>query len=80
MIIYDELDTLLFLKAFLENKSNCVEVEVFSNAKEALQKFALIGPSHYNLVISDIKMPDMNELQLYNNSLKAINQNLRLTL
>lgn len=79
MIIDDELDALLFLKAFLENKSYCVEVEVFSNAKEALQKFTLIGPSHYNLVISDIRMTDMNGLQLYN-SLKVINQNLRLIL
>ena len=62
MIIDDELDALLFLKAFLENKSYCGEVEVFSNAKEALQKFALIGPSHYNLLISDIRMTDMNRL------------------
>ena len=38
VIIDDELDALLFLKAFLENKSYCGEVEVFSNAKEALQK------------------------------------------
>jgi len=27
MIIDDELDALLFLKAFLGNKSNCVEIE-----------------------------------------------------
>jgi CheY-like chemotaxis protein len=33
--------------------------------RSATKKFALIGPSHYNLVISDIRMPDMNGLQLY---------------
>ncbi len=48
MIIDDELYAFLFLKAFLEKKSYCVEIEVFSDAKEALQKFALIGPSHDN--------------------------------
>ncbi|MDQ3968398.1 MAG: response regulator [Thermoproteota archaeon] len=62
MIIDYKPDALLSLKAFLENKP--YSVEVFSNAKEALQKFALLGPSHYNLVISDIRMPDMNGLQL----------------
>lgn len=75
MIIDDEPDALLSLKAFLENKP--YSVEVFSNAKEALQKFALLGPSHYNLVITDVRMPDMNGLQLYN-SLKAINRNVRV--
>jgi len=75
MIIDDEPDALLSLKIFLEDKP--YGVEVFSNAKEALQKFALLGPSHYNLVISDIRMPDMNGLELYN-SLKAINRNVRV--
>ena len=75
MIIDDEPDALLSLKIFLENKP--YSVEVFSNAKEALHKFALLGPSHYNLVISDIRMPDMNGLELYN-SLKAINRNVRV--
>ena len=77
MIIDDRPNALLFLKAFLENKSYCVKAEVFSNAKEALQKFALLEA--YNLVISDIRMPDMNGLQLYN-SLNAIYQNLKLIL
>jgi CheY-like chemotaxis protein len=63
------------LKAFLENKP--YSVEVFSSAREALQKFALLGPSHYDLVITDVRMPDMNGLQLYN-SLKAINGNVRI--
>ncbi len=75
MIIDDEPDALLSFMTFLENKP--YGVEVFSNAKEALQKFALLGPSHYSLVISDIRMPDMNGLQLYN-SLKAINRNVRV--
>lgn len=75
MIIDDEPDALLSLKLFLEDKP--YSVEVFSNAKEALHKFALLGPSHYNLVISDIRMPDMNGLELYN-SLKAINRNVRV--
>jgi two-component system, OmpR family, response regulator ChvI len=75
MIIDDEPDALLSLKIFLEDKP--YSVEVFSNAKEALQKFALLGPSHYNLVISDIRMPGMNGLELYN-SLKAINRDVRV--
>jgi CheY-like chemotaxis protein len=44
MIIDDEPDALLSLKIFLEDKP--YGVEMFSNAKEALQKFALLGPSH----------------------------------
>jgi CheY-like chemotaxis protein len=75
MIIDDEPDVLLSLKVFLEDKP--YNVEVFSSAREALQKFALLGPSHYNLVITDVRMPDMNGLQLYN-SLKAINRNARI--
>jgi two-component system, OmpR family, response regulator ChvI len=75
MIIDDEPDALLSLKAFLENKP--YSVEVFNSGREALQKFALLGSSHYNLVITDVRMPDMNGLQLYN-SLKAINRNVRV--
>lgn len=75
MIIDDEPDVLLSLKVFLEDKP--YSVEVFSTAREALQKFALLGPSHYNLVVTDVRMPDMNGLQLYN-SLKAINRNVRI--
>ena len=63
------------MKTFSENEP--YSVEVFSNAKEALQKFALLGSSHYNLLISNIRMPEVNGLQLYN-SLKAINRNVRV--
>lgn len=66
-----------FFEGILGKKSYCVKAEVFSNAKETLQKFALLEA--YNLVISDIRMPDMNGLQLYN-SLNPIYQNLRLIL
>ena len=76
-MIIEGPDALLFLKSFLENKSYCVKAEAFSNAKEALQKFALLEA--YNLGISDIRMPDMNGLLLCN-SLNAIYQNLRLIL
>ena len=37
----------------------------------------MLGPSHYNLVISDIRISDMNGLELYNR-LKAINRNVRV--
>jgi two-component system, OmpR family, response regulator ChvI len=75
MIIDDEPDALLSLKAFLENKP--YSVEVFSSAREALQKFASPGPPHYGLVVADVRMSDMNGLQLYNGP-RAINKNVRV--
>jgi two-component system, OmpR family, response regulator ChvI len=39
---------------------------------EALKHFAKTKPSYYNLVVMDIRMPEMNGLQLYYGS-RAMN-------
>jgi DNA-binding response OmpR family regulator len=43
----------------------------------ALQQFAQISPSYYDLVVMDIRMPGLNGLQLYNR-FKAINPDTKV--
>ena len=64
MVVDDEKDILAVLKAGLESKAG-FEVDVFSSGEEALQAFASRPPDHYNLVLTDIRMPKMNGFELY---------------
>ncbi|HZA06999.1 MAG TPA: response regulator [Nitrososphaeraceae archaeon] len=75
MLIDDEPDMLLTYKTFLSTES--YNVEEFTNPQSALQHFAQINSSYYDLVIMDIRMPDLNGLQLYYR-LKAINPNVKI--
>lgn len=59
-IIDDEQDILITLKKFL-NKSNNFAIETFTNPLNAIPK---IKDGEYDLVISDIMMPQMNGLDL----------------
>jgi CheY-like chemotaxis protein/predicted transcriptional regulator len=69
MVVDDDPDVALTYESFLT--SSGYKASVFSGAYDALRDFAS-GPSHYDLVVLDIRMPDMNGLQLYQ-SLKAMN-------
>ena len=49
----------------------------FTDPREALVHFAQSNPDYYNLVVMDIRMPNLNGLQLYYR-LKAINPDIRI--
>ena len=74
MIVDDEQDILLTYSSMLHGEG--YNVETFSNPHEALLHFS-VDRSYYDLVISDIRMPNLNGLQLYHR-LKAINKNIKI--
>jgi CheY-like chemotaxis protein len=75
LLIDDELDDLFVLEKFLINAG--FEVKSFSSPREALRHYANGGPLSYDLIISDIRMPDINGFQLFH-KLRAINDNVRI--
>ena len=64
MIVDDEADILSVIKRGLEAKKE-LEVEVFSSAEEALKDFEAHPHNYYDLIITDIRMPNMNGFELY---------------
>ena len=60
LIVDDELDMLNLLKRTLEPDLNC-RVETAASGKEALRR---IGEESFDLVLADIKMPEMDGLEL----------------
>jgi CheY-like chemotaxis protein len=75
LLVDDEEDILYTFKESLASEG--YNVEAFVDPMEALTYFAKSKPSHYNLVILDIRMPGLNGLQLYYR-LKAINRNIKI--
>ena len=75
LLIDDELDDLFVLETFLINAG--FEVKSFSSPREALRHYANGDPLSYDLVISDIRMPEINGFQLYH-KLRAINDNVKI--
>jgi CheY-like chemotaxis protein len=75
MLVDDEPDILLTYKAYLTGAG--YNVDAFTDPREALMRFAHADPSTYNLVLMDIRMPNLNGIQLYYR-LKAINPNIRI--
>ena len=60
MVVDDEPDLTLFYSMSLEYHG--FEVEAFNNPKKALSNFK---PDYYDLVVLDIKMPNMDGFELY---------------
>jgi two-component system, OmpR family, response regulator ChvI len=75
LLIDDERDDLFVLEKFLTREG--FEVKSFSNSREALEHFSRTNPSFYDLIISDIRMPEINGLELYL-SLKAIKNDVKV--
>ena len=75
LLIDDELDDLFVLEEFLTLEG--FEVRSFSNSQEALSHYSQLEPSHYDLVISDIRMPGINGLELYR-KLKSIKHDIKV--
>jgi DNA-binding response OmpR family regulator len=60
MVVDDESDLTLFFSMSLEYQG--FEVEAFNDPRKALSNFK---PDHYDLIVLDIKMPDMDGFELY---------------
>ena len=63
MLVEDEQDTLLTYKAFLAAEG--YNVDAFADSYEAFKHFINLNAPYYDLVITDIRMPKLNGLQLY---------------
>lgn len=75
MIVDDENDILITYNSILSEEG--YNVETFTNPHEALLHFVHVDKSYYDLVILDIRMPNLNGLQLYHR-LKAINKDIKI--
>lgn len=75
LLIDDERDDLFVLEKFLTLEG--FGAKSFSSSREALNHFAETGPSFYDLIISDIRMPEINGLELYL-KLKAIKSDVKV--
>lgn len=60
MVVDDEYDLTLFYRMSLEYYG--FEVEKYNESKRALSNFK---PDYYDLIILDIKMPDMDGFELF---------------
>jgi CheY-like chemotaxis protein/class 3 adenylate cyclase len=75
MLVDDEPDILLTYKTYLTVAG--YNIDAFTDPREALMRFANADPKTYNLVLMDIRMPNLNGIQLYYR-LKAINPNIKI--
>jgi CheY-like chemotaxis protein len=75
LLIDDSMDVLLTFKEILQIGG--YKIKAISDSEEALRHFSRKEPSHYDLVIMDIRMPNLNGFQLYN-KLKAISPNTKV--
>ena len=75
MLVDDQPDMLFTYRSFLEGQG--FKVHTFTDPTVALRQFAKEDTSKYDLVVMDIRMPQLNGLQLYQR-LRAINSTVRI--
>ena len=64
MVVDDEKDILRIIKRDLETNNQIrFNVDIFSSAESALEAFENHPDNHYDLVLTDIRMPRMNGFQ-----------------
>ena len=61
LVVDDELDMLMLLRMIIEDNTD-YEVDTTNNPSEALK---MVMKNDYDLVISDLKMPGMDGLELF---------------
>jgi DNA-binding response OmpR family regulator len=76
MIVDDEADILSVIKRGLEVKKE-FEVDVFSRGEDALREIESHPQNYYDLIITDIRMPQMNGFELYRR-IRETNQSIRI--
>jgi CheY-like chemotaxis protein len=75
MLVEDEQDTLLTYKTFLAAEG--YNVDAYVDSYQALKHFINLNRPYYDLVISDIRMPGLNGLQLYQ-KMKSIDDSINI--
>jgi CheY-like chemotaxis protein len=75
MVVDDEPDILLTYKTYLASAG--YNVDAFTDPREAIMHFEHTDLNTYNLVLMDIRMPNLNGIQLYYR-LKAKNPNIKI--
>ena len=75
MLIDDEPDVALTYKSFLTSEG--YSVDAFREPEKAVEHFISSRPMHYDLVITDIRMREMNGLRLYQ-CLKTIDPSVKV--
>jgi two-component system, response regulator YesN len=72
LFIDDEIDTLESIKSVLKPSDfNCTFI---SNSQEAL---SLINKSHFDVIVTDLKMPDLNGIELIK-KIRETNQDIKI--
>jgi CheY-like chemotaxis protein len=75
LLVDDDRDILFTFKSILEAEG--YNVQAFADPKEALSHFSQMDPSYYNLVLTDIRMPNFNGFQFYQ-KLREINTGIKV--
>jgi CheY-like chemotaxis protein/predicted transcriptional regulator len=75
LLIDDEPDVALTYKSFLASEGYVVDA--FREPERAIEHFISSRPMHYDLVITDIRMPEINGLRLYQ-CLKNIDPSIKV--
>jgi CheY-like chemotaxis protein len=73
LVVDDEIDVIYIVKRILE-EVGLFQVDAFADPIVALSFFK---PNRYDLVILDIRMPDINGLELYK-KIKAIDEKVKV--